>query len=188
MAFLVLCPGCLLRLELPELDAWQVAGTGLICTCVRCGAQLRRDEKGQVVTAEPRDLQLFALRNLDTRAVVRRERQARLSLRLRGWLYFFVGKRVSVTDQHVEVRLWLTRTRVVIPLAHVRGVVVVQHLHLDPPFSMWGTYLAYDQTWMPLAAVSSLDRAIDHASAINVAVYARKPAGDPYRGLVSAVE
>ena len=38
------------------------------------------------------------------------------------------------------------------------------------------------------AGFTKLEAAIEHASAINRAVFARKPLGDPYRGLLAAVD
>ena len=187
MAFLILCPACLQRLELPDLDPHQLAATGgKLCTCVRCGVQLERDERGHVLPAG-RPFKLYAIPDAGSRGVVRRERRGDILLRARGWLGWLLGKRVTVTSEHVVVQLWLRPSiRRAIPLAHVRGVVIIQRIFLNPLGTMWGTYLLFDELSFSLAAFSRLERAIEHASAINVALLARKPAGDPYRGLLAS--
>lgn len=187
MAFLILCPACLQRLELPDLDPLQVAATGgLLCTCVRCGAPLRRDDRGHVLPGDGRPFKLYAIPDAGSRGVVRRERPGGIFLRARGGFGWLIGKRVLVTDDHVKVRLWIRpKIRQDIPLAHARGVVIIQHIYFNPLGTMWGTYLLFDELSLALAAFSKLERAIELASAINIALLARKPARDPYRGLLA---
>jgi hypothetical protein len=188
VAFLILCPACLQRLELPGVDPTQLAAAGgVLCTCVRCGTQLKRDEKGWVVPADEHSLKLFAIPHERSRAVVRRVRRGRVVLRVRGWFGLLLSKRVIVTSEQVEIRLWIRpRLRRIVPLAHVRGVVIMQRVFLSPPSAIWGTYLLFDELWIALAGFSHIDHAIEHASAINISLMAHKPAGDPYRGLLPA--
>lgn len=86
----------------------------------------------------------------------------------------------QVRDHRVIHRVW--------PIAHVGGVLVIQHTWLDTMHSLWETYLWSEDGTIGLAGFSKLERAIDYASAINRVVIGRRPPGDPYRGLLAAGE
>ena len=184
MAFLILCPACLQRLELPELDENLLAANGgNLCTCTKCNVQLTRDDHGRVVAADARSCGFFAIPEATSRAIVRREGGGRVLLRARGWFKWLFAKRVIVTNEQVEIRLPIRpRVRRVIPIEHAHGVVIIQIVFLNPASSLWATHLLFDELWAPLAAFTNVDHAIDHASAINRALFAHKPAADPYRG------
>jgi hypothetical protein len=187
LPFLILCPACLQRLDVASIDPVQAGAGEVLCTCVRCGARLKRDPHSRVIPTEVCAPKMFAISRASRRAVVCRERGDTVRIRARGWAGWLFGKRVTVTPDHVDVRQYLRPSiRKVVPIGHARGVVVVQHLLLRPVDAMWATYLMVDDLALPLAALSELDHAIDHASAINLALMARKPAGDPYRGLLPA--
>jgi hypothetical protein len=189
MTVLILCPACLQRLDVADVDPNQVAASnGALCTCVKCGAKLMLDAKGRVVTVDPRPVKIYAIPDAGVGVVTCSERADGVRFRLRGLFHWFFAKRVTVTNEHVEVKLWWRKMHYVFPLAHVRGVYVIQHLWLDPVSTVWGTYLHLDDTMVPLGGFGKLERAAGHASAINRALLARKPAGDPYRGLLAAGE
>ncbi|HEY4181890.1 MAG TPA: hypothetical protein VGM90_33835 [Kofleriaceae bacterium] len=184
---LVICPACLQRMEVADVDENHVmAAGGSLCTCVSCKRMVRRDEHRRVVVTEEYQTKLYGYPDGGARFIAQRERGGRWRFRIRGLFYWFFGKRVTITDQRVEVTLGLRRMHHTFPIAHVIGVVVVQYIYLDTRHSMWAPYLAFDGGTIPLAAFSNLDRAIHVASAINRVLIARKPVGDPYRGLLAS--